>query len=195
MAKFLASYSTNIALLDLSAEKVEAVVSSLRTDFPSTTFLFKKCDISSWDEQKVAFEQIYNEHGSIDVVFANAGVGELGKFVEDEVEPTKPNLRTVDINLIGTLYSERKDCQKTKPLSMAEGSLSTQIGNSLYAKEHVHEERFDNMHSFKCRPVSLPSWPNVRCLETRCHRSSSIISKTIRTPWNTNQWDLSELYQ
>jgi len=190
MAKSLASPSTNIALLDLSEDKAESVLSNLQTEFPSTTFLFKKCDISSWNEQKLAFEQIYDELGSVDIVFANAGVGELGKFVEDEAEPTKPNLRTVDINLIGTLYSENKDYQKMVRLSMANRSLSTQIGNSLYAEKHIHEERFNNMHSFECWTLSLPGWPHVRCLETRCRRSSTIISETITAPWNTDKWDL-----
>lgn len=45
--------------------------------------------------------------GSIDYVFANAGVSEVGNFLErDSGEPVKPILKTVDINLVGTLYSE-----------------------------------------------------------------------------------------
>lgn len=106
MARHLASSSTNIAILDLSADRAENVISSLKTEFPSTRFLFKKCDISNWDEQKAVFEQIYNEVGSIDIVFANAGVSEFGKFLDIEAEPTKPNLKTLDINLMGTLFSK-----------------------------------------------------------------------------------------
>jgi NADP-dependent 3-hydroxy acid dehydrogenase YdfG len=110
MARLLASYSTNIAILDVSAGRAERVLSSLKTEFPSTRFLFKKCDISIWEEQKLVFEQIYDEVGSIDIVFANAGVSEFGKFLDIETEPTKPNLKTVDINLLGTLFSEVECC-------------------------------------------------------------------------------------
>lgn len=106
MAKLLAAYSTNIALLDISADQAEVVISGLKTDYPSSTFMFQKCDVSSWDEQKMAFEHVHEEFGSVDIVFANAGVGEIGKFLEPELEPTKPTLRSVDINLVGTLYSE-----------------------------------------------------------------------------------------
>ena len=107
IVRFFAAYSTKIAILDISAASAESVVSSLKTEFPSTTFVFKKCDISDWDEQKAVFEEVYKEHGSVDVVCANAGVSEITKFLAvAEGEPEKPNLRTLDINLIGTLYCE-----------------------------------------------------------------------------------------
>lgn len=83
------------------------MLSSLRTEFPITTFTFKQCDISDWDAQKKVFEEIYQETGSIDIVIANAGIPEKGKFLsKDEEEPQKPNLTTLDVNLAGTLYSE-----------------------------------------------------------------------------------------
>jgi hypothetical protein len=50
---------------------------------------------------------VYKETGAIDVVFANAGVSEVGTFLaKEEEEPTRPNLKTLDINLLGTLYCE-----------------------------------------------------------------------------------------
>jgi hypothetical protein len=53
----------------------------------------------------MVFEEVYKEVGSIDYVFANAGVSEIGTFLEkNDGEPTKPNLRTLEINLLGSLY-------------------------------------------------------------------------------------------
>lgn len=107
IVRFFAAQSTKISILDISASSAQAVVSSLQTEFPSTTFIFKKCDISSWDEQRAVFADVYKETGSIDYVFANAGVSEVGNFLEkDTGEPVKPTLKTIDINLVGTLYSE-----------------------------------------------------------------------------------------
>lgn len=41
------------------------------------------------------------------MVFANAGVSEKGRFLEKEDgEPKKPELRTLDVNLSGTLFCE-----------------------------------------------------------------------------------------
>ena len=55
------------------------------------------------------FAEVYKQFGSVDVVCANAGVSEIGKFLEKEDEgegPRKPGLKTLDINLTGTLYCE-----------------------------------------------------------------------------------------
>ncbi|KAH7130022.1 putative short chain dehydrogenase/reductase [Dendryphion nanum] len=106
IARYFAALSTKISILDISAASAQTVVSSLRAEFPSTIFLFKKCDISSWDEQKAAFEEVYKETGGIDYVFPNAGVSEIGNFLEKDVgEPMKPTLKTIDINLVGALYT------------------------------------------------------------------------------------------
>jgi hypothetical protein len=50
---------------------------------------------------------VYKEVGSIDIVFANAGVVDIGVFLEkNEGEPTRPNLKTLEVNVHGTLYCE-----------------------------------------------------------------------------------------
>ncbi|KAE9370738.1 putative short chain dehydrogenase/reductase [Stipitochalara longipes BDJ] len=109
LVQFFASYGCNVALLDISLESaahVQSVLSSLRQQYPSVTFIFQKCDVSSWEEQAAAFEKVYKEIGSIDIVCANAGIVEAGRFLAvDEEEPKKPNMKTLDIDLNGTLYS------------------------------------------------------------------------------------------
>jgi len=106
VVRYFAAESTKISILDISAAAAENVLSSLQSEYPSSTFLFKQCDISNWDKQVAVFADVYREVGSIDIVFANAGVSEIGNFLGmDEGEPKKPNLRTLDINLLGTLYS------------------------------------------------------------------------------------------
>ena len=48
---------------------------------------------------------MYKEIGSVDIVCANAGIVEAGRFLGiDEGEPEKPNLKTLDIDLNGTLF-------------------------------------------------------------------------------------------
>jgi hypothetical protein len=108
LVQFFASHGCNVALLDISLEPathVQSLLSSLRQQFPSVKFIFQKCDVSSWDEQAEAFGKVYKEVGSIDVVCANAGIVEAGKFLGvEEGEPKRPNLKTLDIDLNGTLY-------------------------------------------------------------------------------------------
>lgn len=111
MVKFFAGYGSNIAILDISPTNSVAILSSLSTEYPSATFSFQKCDISNWEEQATVFKNVYAKAGSVDLLCANAGVTEIGKFCEQEEEgeePRKPSLKTVDIDLIGTLYCELK---------------------------------------------------------------------------------------
>lgn len=53
---------------------------------------------------------MHESTGSVDVVFANAGISGGGKgsrqFLDgDEGEPVRPDLKVVEVNLVGGLYS------------------------------------------------------------------------------------------
>jgi NAD(P)-dependent dehydrogenase (short-subunit alcohol dehydrogenase family) len=71
----------------------------------------QQCDVALWEDQLSLFQLAIKTFGHIDVVVANAGTTELGAYTAvaaaavDGV-PTKPNLKTLEVNLIGVLYSE-----------------------------------------------------------------------------------------
>lgn len=99
-----------IAILDVNEKAGRRVSEDLGQEFPETRLSFKKCNIASWDEQAAVFEDVYREHGNrVDVVMANAGINEGGPVTVvdlDEEKPSRPELKTLDINLVGTIYSE-----------------------------------------------------------------------------------------
>ncbi|KAH6871219.1 short chain dehydrogenase reductase [Thelonectria olida] len=71
---------------------------------------FVKCDVRNWDEQVTLFTTALESspYKSIDVVIANAGIVGADDFnnrQDSSQLPTKPNLRIVEINLIGTAYT------------------------------------------------------------------------------------------
>ncbi|KAH6977416.1 short chain dehydrogenase reductase [Ilyonectria sp. MPI-CAGE-AT-0026] len=73
---------------------------------------FVKCDVRDWDQQVAVFDAAlaYSPHKSIDVVIANAGVvgaDDLNNLDDPSQPPVKPNLRIVEINLIGTAYTAK----------------------------------------------------------------------------------------
>ncbi|EXJ87219.1 hypothetical protein A1O3_04178 [Capronia epimyces CBS 606.96] len=73
---------------------------------------FVKCDVTNWDQQVSAFEAAVQNspHKSLDIVIANAGiVGQDDMFtLEDPTgPPQKPNLKTMEINLTGVLYTTK----------------------------------------------------------------------------------------
>lgn len=105
MVRYFASQSVNVAILDISPQGPD--LEGLEKEFPSAKFIFKKCDILDWQEQSRAFKEVHEKFGRIDIVCSNAGITEIGDFMaRDEGEPTQPSMRTVDINLIGNLYSK-----------------------------------------------------------------------------------------
>jgi len=68
----------------------------------------KQCDVSNWDDQVSLFELAMSTYGSVDIVVPNAGVGERGSFVSTKVvdgKPIKPSFKTIEINLIGVMYT------------------------------------------------------------------------------------------
>jgi NAD(P)-dependent dehydrogenase (short-subunit alcohol dehydrogenase family) len=78
-------------------------------EFPEATVVFKKCDVSSWDEQAAVFKEVCRQHRGIHLVMANAGVSEQGTtsaITLGEEKPSKPKLAALNINLVGTIYSE-----------------------------------------------------------------------------------------
>jgi NAD(P)-dependent dehydrogenase (short-subunit alcohol dehydrogenase family) len=70
-----------------------------------------KCDVTSWEDQVALFELGIKTYGRVDIVLPNAGVSEIGTFdPRKEADPTKltpPNLKTLDIDLTGVLYTAR----------------------------------------------------------------------------------------
>ncbi|CAI7641896.1 unnamed protein product [Penicillium palitans] len=72
---------------------------------------FIKLDVSSWENQRDAFIQVEEWFGRIDHVFANAGIGPTTNFLDDNLDEngqlTPPDLRTVNVNLLGVIFTVR----------------------------------------------------------------------------------------
>ena len=69
------------------------------------------CDVSSWEDQVRLFEVGQKRYGRIDVVLANAGISDTQQNFEELVSnpegPLKPDLKTLEVNLIGPIYTAR----------------------------------------------------------------------------------------
>lgn len=73
---------------------------------------FVKCDITKWDDQVKMFEVAIADSPSksCDVVIANAGISRsstdsLWDLDDPDAEPVRPDLKIVDVNIYGTLYT------------------------------------------------------------------------------------------
>lgn len=77
----------------------------------SSYYQYIKCDVRSWDEQLSVFKAAIanSPHNTIDIVIPNAAVvGNDPIFIqEDTDEPTKPDLRIIEVGFIGTAYTTK----------------------------------------------------------------------------------------
>ncbi|KAJ5825357.1 hypothetical protein N7474_002495 [Penicillium riverlandense] len=103
--------NTHITILDINPTTGSQTLKDLHVKFPSASITFEECDVSSWDSQAAAFEKIHAQQGRIDIVFANAGITEKGSLLPSKNPdgarkgPVKPNLATLNVNLVGLIYS------------------------------------------------------------------------------------------
>ncbi|ROW06992.1 hypothetical protein VMCG_04065 [Cytospora schulzeri] len=108
IVEHFASKGHNVAIFDVNIDSGNQLVSRFATEIPQAKVIFKKCDVSSWKNQAEAFKEVYAEFGKIDIVVANAGISEQGAgamaSIEDD-EPREPNLKILDVNLSGVIYS------------------------------------------------------------------------------------------
>jgi len=76
---------------------------------PGSTFV--KTDVTKWDDLLSLFQRAYDEQGRIDVVLANAGVGEIEDMFADKFDEAgkllRPKYPVLAINLMGVV-----DCVK-----------------------------------------------------------------------------------
>lgn len=94
-------------LLERKWAVVMADLNEPKEKLDSTIFI--KTDISSWDQQAAMFKQAYEWQGRLDFFAGNAGIDDRDDIFEsissDSTKPPKqPNMKTIDVNLVGTYY-------------------------------------------------------------------------------------------
>jgi len=107
ISKLFASRGSRVAILDVNLEASRRAAAEVAAAFPRAAVHFERCDVSSWESQKVAFGFVYRTFGRIDVVVANAGISEqgatslaaLGRKTLEE-----PSMRTLNVNFVGVVY-------------------------------------------------------------------------------------------
>ena len=104
------SQGAHVAILDINAAAPAGVLDTLTTTHPKGSFSYHQCDIASWISVAAAFKAVHAAQGRVDCVMANAGISREESLIPAttptvDVEPTQPDLRTMDVNFTGTLYT------------------------------------------------------------------------------------------
>ncbi|KFX85748.1 hypothetical protein V490_09441 [Pseudogymnoascus sp. VKM F-3557] len=102
--KALSAAGVNVCIGDMDSDRGTKLASSLGSA------KFVKCDVSTWDDQVRLFSEAASFTGKVDYVVANAGIcpeDQIFSFAGKDKEPTEPNLKAIDVNLKGTLYTTK----------------------------------------------------------------------------------------
>ncbi|RDB25510.1 5'-hydroxyaverantin dehydrogenase [Hypsizygus marmoreus] len=101
-----ASYGAKIVIGDTDVAGAEKTVKDIKTAGGEAVFL--KCNVTVYEDQIALFEVAMAMYGAVDVVIPNAGVSESGTFdfvAFSDGKPVKPDLKTMDVNLVGAIYT------------------------------------------------------------------------------------------
>ncbi|KAF2102083.1 NAD(P)-binding protein [Rhizodiscina lignyota] len=97
---------------------------------------FMQCNVLVWKELRNVFAQAKRQFGSVDIVFANAGILESTSLFDDKLDDSgelaEPNLLTIDVNLKAVLSTARLAMYYFKQNSPPGGSLVISASSSSY---------------------------------------------------------------
>ncbi|KAK7473236.1 hypothetical protein VKT23_001334 [Stygiomarasmius scandens] len=104
-----AEAGAKVIIGDLDLSGAEKTASDLQAIAGKGTSFARKCDVTNWDDLVGFYDFAIEKFGRVDIVVANAGVTELGRFIAVDLDssgkPVKPNLTTVNVNLVGAMYT------------------------------------------------------------------------------------------
>jgi 15-hydroxyprostaglandin dehydrogenase (NAD) len=130
----------NVSIVDFDEKAATQVAERLGE---KETFPFK-ANVINYEEQAEAFLQTFNKWGRIDLVYANAGIGDRIDFYSPATEimengiPKRPDTLVVDICLYGCIWSAylalhffRKNVDGAGKLVMTSSMCGIYVGDSI----------------------------------------------------------------
>ncbi|KDQ13343.1 hypothetical protein BOTBODRAFT_133590 [Botryobasidium botryosum FD-172 SS1] len=100
-----AEHGAKIVIGDLNGQGALAVVAEIEN--LGGQAVSQRCDVTIWEDQLSLFQLAVKSFGRVDYVIANAGIPDVGAYVPVAGSPTKPNLLTLQVNLVGAIYTAR----------------------------------------------------------------------------------------
>ena len=109
-----AALGGNVIIGDISEDSGRKLVEKVKSSTGNSDLHFIKLDVTDWSSQVSFFREAckLSPHGGIDCVVANAGIVNSESTVVEEPpdyqdmdNPPPPKLKTIDVNLVGVLYT------------------------------------------------------------------------------------------
>lgn len=109
--KSWAAGGATVIIGDINVALGDKVARETRSETGNPNVHYVHCNVTDWNSQVNYFKEAVklSPHGGIDIVVPNAGIGAIDEFEQpvglDAAEPPKPNFKTLDVNLVGVLYT------------------------------------------------------------------------------------------
>lgn len=109
VARDLAAKGWNITIVEIK----QASITSAQQHFDTNKTIFVQADVTDYEAQGKAFVQTWDKWQRLDLVFANAGIGDRTPFYAPATEflagspgiPAKPDELVIDVCLNAMVYS------------------------------------------------------------------------------------------
>lgn len=130
VAQELVKNDWRVALFDVDDEAGARAVASLGEGSSQ----FHRVDVTSYGQQQRAFEAIHKAHGSIDFVYANAGIAGKADFYDEPEQwpPSAPSMLVEDINFKGTTYTSHLAMQYMRRKPQPGGVITMTASGEWY---------------------------------------------------------------
>lgn len=109
LAEDLHAQGVTLVIADINEASGASFIAELNGRRANSAF-FHKTDVTKWADQVSLFKSALSNVKRLDFVFANAGMGEsaylpTGSSVSSPGDWVEPNISTININVIGVLYT------------------------------------------------------------------------------------------
>jgi len=125
-----AKLGAKLVLGDRNGSEVKEVAQTIDTAGGQAVAL--QADVTNWDELSALFDEGERAFGVIDAVVPNAGILEAQSLLNHDpagAKPSKPNVSTIEINLIGVIYTVKLAFYYLKKNPSKDGKSITLIGS------------------------------------------------------------------
>lgn len=172
VAEALLNEGMKVAITSRSQKAADEAASKLK-EIGKGEVLGVEADVRNFDSQKAAISKTVEKFGSVDFLFANAGLGHFASI--EEMTPEQWN-EVIDTNLTGVFYSIKASVEELKKSKGFIITLSSLAGTNFFPKGSAY-----NASKF-----GLTGFTQSVMLDLRQHgiRVSTIMPGSVATHFN-----------
>lgn len=105
LARLLAAEARVLILVARRAERLEALASELRAQYPKLTVDVRGCDLARLEALPPLMDAVEAAHGPLDVLINNAGLGDTSLFEQSDWKKTE---QMINVNVVALTWLTRR---------------------------------------------------------------------------------------